>query len=603
MTSRAVRAALGVAAVYGYFLIFAQFSFVELMRSHGVSTTGEKTALGLMAAAGIAGGFLATRVRRQVHGLRAALAAAAACALGSRLCQGPTSFLPVAAATGASLGAATVWMAALLPRWCGVIWAGIGTGVGYALCNIPPIFTADPEHQASIAAVFAGVGMLAVPRDMSPSPVLRTEATRISAWAMIAVFLALVWLDSAAFFIIQHSGELKSPTWGDGHLWRNSWVHLASGVLAGWLLQRGRLVAVAGTSWMLLAFAALAVNSGETRHLAGWVYPAAVSMYSTALIVWPGWFSGAGDRMGSALRAAWLFAIAGWFGSANGIGMAETLRHVPAMFVAASGVVVGAVLWVRRAGWQSVAAAGFVAAVAWASPRENGMALRGAPDPLHGRDVYRSEGCIHCHSRFTRPGTADELIWGGAGPLEETTAESPVLIGNRRQGPDLAHVGARRSEGWLREHFLAPRILAPDSTMPSYAHLFHDRRGDDLVAYLKLSGIDSLPDRMRTVSAWRPADVPASGDGGRLFGRHCAACHGRDGMGDGELASRFLRPPANLRTGPFLWTAGDDEETKVMRVIKFGIPGTDMPGHEVLDDADLRALAGVVLEFRHATKP
>ena len=49
MNPRAIRASLTVAAVYAFFLIFAQFSFVELMRRHGVSHAGETTFLGMMA--------------------------------------------------------------------------------------------------------------------------------------------------------------------------------------------------------------------------------------------------------------------------------------------------------------------------------------------------------------------------------------------------------------------------------------------------------------------------------------------------------------------------------------------------------------------------
>jgi hypothetical protein len=54
----AMRAPLAVAAVYGYFLIFAQFAFVEILRAGGVGLTAEKAMLGLMAAAGIGGGFI-----------------------------------------------------------------------------------------------------------------------------------------------------------------------------------------------------------------------------------------------------------------------------------------------------------------------------------------------------------------------------------------------------------------------------------------------------------------------------------------------------------------------------------------------------------------
>ena len=56
----AARAAVVTAAIYGYFLLFAQFAFVELMRHAPSHTdTTEKAALGAMALAGILSGFWA----------------------------------------------------------------------------------------------------------------------------------------------------------------------------------------------------------------------------------------------------------------------------------------------------------------------------------------------------------------------------------------------------------------------------------------------------------------------------------------------------------------------------------------------------------------
>jgi cytochrome c oxidase cbb3-type subunit 2 len=186
--------------------------------------------------------------------------------------------------------------------------------------------------------------------------------------------------------------------------------------------------------------------------------------------------------------------------------------------------------------------------------------------------------------------------------LEEVINEQPVLIGNRRQGPDLANVGARRSEAWLKAHFINPRALVPDSPMPSYAHLFEDGGGDDLVRYLKESGVKATGDIMARAAAWKPTqgsgqDVRATGKA--LFSTHCAACHGTEGYGDGSLAGHFMRSPANLVKGPFIWTApGQDLELRVARAVKFGITGTDMPGHEVLTDADVNALVNEVLKLR-----
>jgi cytochrome c oxidase cbb3-type subunit 2 len=62
----------------------------------------------------------------------------------------------------------------------------------------------------------------------------------------------------------------------------------------------------------------------------------------------------------------------------------------------------------------------------------------------------------------------------------------------------------------------------------------------------------------------------------------------------------LIRPPTNLADGPYVWTTGDGEEAwlRVARTIKFGLPGTDMPGHEVMDDAMIRALADEVMSWR-----
>jgi len=75
---------------------------------------------------------------------------------------------------------------------------------------------------------------------------------------------------------------------------------------------------------------------------------------------------------------------------------------------------------------------------------------------------------------------------------------------------------------------------------------------------------------------------------------------GRAGRrGDGALAAGLSKRPANLADGPFLWTAGSDSlDLRIARVVKFGIPGTDMPGHEVLSDAEVLALTDQVLSLR-----
>jgi cytochrome c oxidase cbb3-type subunit 2 len=74
--------------------------------------------------------------------------------------------------------------------------------------------------------------------------------------------------------------------------------------------------------------------------------------------------------------------------------------------------------------------------------------------------------------------------------LAEALAQTPPLLGNRRQGPDLQNVALRRTREWNRRHLLAPRLLAPGSRMPSYRHLFTGdaARGEALLDYLATLG-------------------------------------------------------------------------------------------------------------------
>lgn len=596
MNVTGIRAAVVVAGVYGYFLIFAQFAFVELLRAGGVGLNSEKAALGLMAAGGIASGFLTAWRGASERAIRIALATAAfAAAIAPFSSHGAAAFL-TAMATGCALGVATVSLSAMLPCWCGVAWVGLGTGLGYAVCNFPVVFGQSPPVQAWIGAGFALLGAAAVP-EAGTWPVGK-QVNLIPFAAAVLIFTALVWMDSAAFFIIQHARELKSGTWGGGMLWRNAGIHLAFALFAGLWLLRGNARLLPWSAWVLLGIAALAVNGESSRSFAGWVYPAAVSLYSTALVAWPGWFSGASDPKSAAWRGAWLFAIAGWFGSANGIGMVQTLNRVPAAFVIGAGIVVTAATFLSGRGKRpALAAAGVVLLAGLAGGMKSAPVKPSAEE--RGHQVYVSEGCIHCHSQYVRPGSPDEAVWGPPRDLREVVKGEPVLIGNRRQGPDLMNVGARRSEAWLKQHFIDPQAFVPGSSMPSYAHLFEDGRGDDLVRYLKVSGVGATADLMAKSAAWKPTVDRGSGNGEGLFSQHCAACHGPQGRGDGSLARHFLRPPANLTTGPFVWTAeGPDLSLRISRVIKYGIPGADMPGHELLTDAEVVALKDYVLGIR-----
>lgn len=597
----AARAAVVTAAVYGYFLIFAQFAFVELLRADlgtpGLSSggTAEKVLLGLMALAGITSGFWAAWKGGSAQKIRGGLILAA---LASTLAPWASGFAgqgAIAVSTGIAIGVSTVSLATRLRSWCGLLAIGIGTGAGYACCNLPFVFSQVPAHQAWIASAFAIMGAVCVPRDTGSGAPASSSIFPFP--AALLLFTALVWLDSAAFFIIQHSIDLKSGTWGQPLLWRNAALHLSAAVAAGIWLKRGGARMLPVAAWVLLAIAVLAVNQVSSRMLAGWLYPIAVSLYSTALVAWPGWFSGAASERAVGWRAAWLYGIAGWFGSANGIGMVQTMQRVPHEFIVVAGLcVIGVAVFSATRNWRPALAIAMIVAVGF-RPRPNREQASNSADES-GKQVYLSEGCIHCHSQYVRPGTRDEEYWGPAHPGKP--ASWPVLIGNRRQGPDLATIGARRSAPWLKQHFIDPQAFSPGSSMPPYKHLFEDSRGDDLISYLKHCGGSEMAAAASKSAVWQPSTSIASTGGQQLFVTQCAVCHGLAGKGDGIMASKLTKLPANLASGPFIWSAPSaDQDLKICRIIKFGIPGTDMPGHETLSDEQVRALEQYVVNLRH----
>ena len=616
--NRSVKGVVWVTGVYFYFLIFAQFAFLELLAAQSFDENALKQVMGPMALGGILGSFAVLFLQKRFPWTRVMQVAAALCAVlawlaGSGWAMGLGGYAAIALGIGVGLGLLTVLLASHLAEIFShsksvksVYWgAGLGTGLAYMLSNLPWVFQASPADQAMVSSVMMlGLSLLPIrprSRDLEVEQAQQMSGDSLSLFPVgVLCFTMLVWLDSAAFYIIQHTREIKLATWGESFLWRNAAVHLIVAVFSAYLLMQGKMKWVIGMAFGLLGVAGLMASVPDLSAVAGYLYPAGVSLYSVALILYPAvWLC---QNPGS-LRAAVLFAVAGWVGSALGIGMAQDLNQVPAGFVLlAGGVIFIALSWrVLKQRKAEVLVCLSVLLVCFGLSQIKNQEFSDVPVSQIdlGREVYISEGCIHCHSQYVRPGSRDELLWGPVRPLDEVLSQVPVLIGNRRQGPDLMQVGLRRSRGWMKQHFLNPQSLAPQTSMPNYAHLFEDGRGEALMAYLSAYDSDELSERASTVQEWTLAEsVQSSGDGAALFAEHCATCHGADGQGAGPLASLWVRPPANLVAGPFPFTPVADANGGLARVIKFGILGMDMPGHETLSDPDLKSLVEFVTALR-----
>jgi cbb3-type cytochrome oxidase cytochrome c subunit len=602
-----------VAITYVYFLIFAQFAFLKRLATLGVADMHLKAVMAAMAAGGILLSLLAPRLRFCPSAnlrLRAGLGASGFAAFAALLPLGFAAAIAESFLIGAGLGLLTVTLVTHLRQWTGnrspLLAVGVGTGIGYLICNLPPFFTASPKAQAMSAGVLClvGIGITVLPAPAQFETIENGPQSAISFFRVLCGFTALVWLDSAAFFIIQNTPALKSGTWqGTFHLWINGLLHFGAALASAWFLRRKGLSPVLTAAFLALGLACLLLLDPGRALLASVFYPIGVSLYSVALVAYPSLLAPAASAAERGRMAGWIYAIAGWAGSAMGIGMGRNLGHVPPVFVAAAGaaILLPQLYTTLRQRIRELALVALVFLAALFLDRFL-HAINAMPQLTqveHGRKVYISEGCIHCHSQYVRPNSPDVLMWGPVESIRELRNDNPPLIGNRRQGPDLSEVGARRSALWLKAHFYNPAQVSGSSIMPSYGFLFNDERGDDLVEYLQSLHATDTERHIAKERLWLPSVAAVAeanaADGEQLYLRDCSNCHNAEGPTLRAWQSNFKRLPPDLAKGPYFYLSpSDSQEQRTIRleqIAKFGIPGTDMPGHEYLSDRDIASIS------------
>ncbi len=98
-----------------------------------------------------------------------------------------------------------------------------------------------------------------------------------------------------------------------------------------------------------------------------------------------------------------------------------------------------------------------------------------------GREIYKAEGCVYCHSQQIRPEGYGGDIERGWGPRRSVPRDylydQPHLLGSMRTGPDLFNIGARQPDAnWHYLHLYDPQAMSPGSTMPPFRFLFELRK-------------------------------------------------------------------------------------------------------------------------------
>jgi cytochrome c oxidase cbb3-type subunit 2 len=91
---------------------------------------------------------------------------------------------------------------------------------------------------------------------------------------------------------------------------------------------------------------------------------------------------------------------------------------------------------------------------------------------LAGKEVYKKDNCIACHSQLIRPFKAETDRYGQYSLSGEYAYDRPFLWGSKRTGPDLHRVGNYRTTDWHENHMWDPTSVVPGSIMPAYKHQF-----------------------------------------------------------------------------------------------------------------------------------
>ncbi len=121
-----------------------------------------------------------------------------------------------------------------------------------------------------------------------------------------------------------------------------------------------------------------------------------------------------------------------------------------------------------------------------------------APELARGNQLFETVGCRGCHKL------------GGVG-------------GNL--GPELDKVGARRSPDWLKQHFVEPSAVTPNSGMPPQK--FAEPDLDAIVLFMLSQTGTNLPGFYASMKV-----IPSASEGRRLFQlKGCIGCHTVAGQG------------------------------------------------------------------------
>ncbi len=145
------------------------------------------------------------------------------------------------------------------------------------------------------------------------------------------------------------------------------------------------------------------------------------------------------------------------------------------------------------------------------------------PLELAGRDIYVREGCYLCHSQMIRALGDEVERYGHYSLAAESMYDHPFQWGSKRNGPDLARVGAKYSDEWHRQHLADPRSVVSASIMPGYPWLARNeldvKHLSDNLRVQQIEGVPYTAEQVENAAIDARAQASEDHPGAKAFGK------------------------------------------------------------------------------------
>nr|NGX42476.1 Cbb3-type cytochrome c oxidase subunit CcoP2 [Chlamydiota bacterium] len=208
-----------------------------------------------------------------------------------------------------------------------------------------------------------------------------------------------------------------------------------------------------------------------------------------------------------------------------------------------------------------------------------------APNLARGKELMETLGCQGCH-----------VTYGFGGALGEPIDKQGTFSEHHYT---MQHLDGEHSTwNWLKQHFLDPQLIVPDSEMKKQEMTDSDAK-DLTTLMLALKGKQAYS-QARTPQDRYEFIADHSGyeklNGEQLFNQMCGACHGpSDSPIRGKLDKQYNRYFPTLLNNDFTRTAPKDY---ILETIRKGHPGTMMPSFESgLSESMIEKIVSYIQEF------